>query len=343
MKKVAVCGGAGFIGWHLCKRLRADGHYVVAYDIKYPEFASQKEWPANEYHVFDLRNDRDYFAAFRWQEFDEVYQLAADMGGAEHVFSGKHDAEIVQNSARINLNILDVCHRAGVNKIFFASSACVYPTLPEWPHTTIYGNGSTQSNAACREEDAGNPDSPYGAEKLFSEVAYASYAKQYGMEVRIGRFHNIFGPYGTWQGGREKSPAAFCRKIAETPNGGTIDCFGDGEQTRSFLYVDEAVEGVLRLMESNFQGPVNIGSSEMVSINDLIAMIARKIAQKVIYTKPIPGPLGVRGRNSDNTLIEQKLGWKPTGKLIDGLIPTYNWISGQVEKRNKRLAEAGKG
>lgn len=324
MKKVLVAGGAGFIGGHLCQRLRDEGCYVVCYDIKYPEFAAQKDWPANEYHIFNLCNDVDYYAAFRWQEFDEVYQLAALMGGAEYIFVGKNDGEIMQNSARINLNVLEACRKAGVKKIFFSSSACVYNSMTE-----------------CREPLAGDPDSSYGYEKLFSEQLYLAYARQYDMQVRIGRIHNCYGPYGTWQGGREKAPAAFCRKIAEVEPGEAIECFGDGEQLRSFLYVGECVEGIVRLMESDFSGPVNLGSSEMVSINAMIGMLS-DISGKPFAINHIPGPEGVRARNSDNTLIQQKLGWKPSGKLRDGLEVTYRWIEGQVAKRNKRLAELGK-
>lgn len=321
MKKVAVCGAGGFIGWHLCKRLRADGHYVIGYDRKYPEFAPQAEWPMNEMHIFDLTNDVDYLAAFRWQEYDEVYQLAAEMGGAGYIFTGEHDAEIMQNSARINLNTLEACRRAGVKKVFFMSSACVYNSM-----------------TSCAEHLAGDPDSSYGYEKLFAEQLYLAYARQYGMEVRIARAHNIFGPYGTWQGGREKAPAAFCRKIAEVDDGGTIECYGDGEQLRSFLYVDECVEGIVRLMESDFTGPVNLGSSEMVSINALAGMIA-DISGKTFSIRHIPGPLGVQARNSDNRLCYEKLGWKPSQDLRAGLEPTYRWIADQVERRNKRLAE----
>lgn len=348
-KKIAVCGGAGFIGWHLCKRLRADGNFVVAIDRKYPEFAPQHEWPADEYHVFDLLNSVDYYSTIaRWQDFDEVYQLAAEMGGAGYIFTGEHDAEIMHNSARINLNVLEICRMAQVKKVFFASSACVYESLkPFTSLVTADADGKIKPvewlGQSCKEQDAGNPDSAYGWEKMWAEKLYAAYAQQHGMQVRIGRFHNVFGPYGTWQGGREKAPAAFCRKIAETEidNADGISCYGDGEQTRSFLFVDEAVEAVIRLMASDFQGPVNIGSSEMVTINTLISMLAN-ISGKTFGVNHIDGPLGVRGRNSDNTLIEQKLGWKPTGKLYDGLKATYPWVAEQVKKRNKRLAEIAK-
>lgn len=316
MKKIIVTGGAGFIGGHLCKRLRDDGHYVVVYDRKMPEFDFA---PANEYFVFDLRNSVDYYGSFRWQDASECYQLAAEMGGAEYIFSGENDANIMRSSALINLNVLEACRQANIKKVFFTSSACVY--------------ASTDSLFTTCEEGVGEiPDSDYGAEKLFSERLYLAYGRNYGMDVRIGRMHNIFGSYGTWRGGREKAPAAFMRKIAETPDG-IIECFGDGEQTRSFLHVSEAVEGIMRLMHSDFTGPVNIGSSEMVSINQMIEMLA-DIAQKDVSIEHIPGPLGVRGRNSDNTLIEQKLGWKPSMGLREGLEMTYPWIREQVEKAN---------
>lgn len=319
MKKAVVTGGAGFIGGHLCAKLKAEGRYVVAVDRKMPEFGFA---PADEYHVFDLRNPIEFYDQLRLQDADEVYQLAAEMGGASYVFTGENDAEIVHSSAMINLNVLEACHRYGVKKVFFASSACVYPSLNET---------AVKENIACRESFAGHPDSPYGAEKLFSETAYDAYARNYGMDCKVGRFHNIFGEYGTWHGGREKAPAAICRKIAEAGDGGTIDIFGNGKQTRSFLHASEAVEGVWRLMHSDFRGPVNIGSSEMVTIDALAGMIMR-VAGKHVGLKHIPGPIGVRGRNSDNTLIEAKLGWKPTATLRAGLEQTYPWIAAQVAK-----------
>lgn len=317
MKRIAVCGGAGFIGSWMCQKLRDEGHYVVAFDRKLPEFGFA---PAHEYNVFDLRNDVSFYGEFRWSAFDECYQFAAEMGGASYVFVGDHDAEIMHNSALINLNVLEACRRSGVKRVFFASSACVYPSL-----------GTNDWNAACREIDAGNPDSPYGLEKLFTESLCDAYARNHGMDIKVGRFHNIFGEYGTWRGGREKAPAALCRKIAEVAHGGEIEIFGDGKQTRSFLHASEAVEGVWRLMQSNWRGPVNIGSSEMVSIDRLAFMIG-EIAGKMFTINHIPGPLGVRGRNSDNTLIHEKLGWKPSLRLQLGLERTYPWIEMQVEK-----------
>jgi len=323
MKKIAILGGSGFIGSWMCQKLKDEGHYTVVFDRKMPEFG----WhPADEYNVFDLRNGVDFYSEFRWQDFDEVYQFAAEMGGASYVFTGEHDAEIMQSSAMINLNVLEACRRFGVKKVFFASSACVYPTLKDLRPTKDNGKG----NMACREQDAGHPDSPYGMEKLFSESLYDAYARNHGIDVKVGRFHNIFGEYGTWRGGREKAPAALCRKIAEASDGDEIEIFGDGQQTRSFLHVSEAVEGVWRLMQSDFRGPVNIGSSEMVSIDALAGMIMR-IAGKHVGLKHIPGPLGVRGRNSDNSLCEEKLGWKPTASLREGLAKTYPWIESQVK------------
>lgn len=326
MKKVIVTGGAGFIGGHLCKRLRDDGAYVVVYDRKMPEFGFA---PANEYFIFDLRNAPDFYGSFRWQDADELYQLAAEMGGAEYIFSGENDADIMRSSALINLNVLEACRQAEIKKIFFASSACVYGD-----QTEMDGEHYAGFSAACSEYMAGNPDSPYGMEKLFAEQLYLSYAKNHDMQVRIGRLHNIFGHYGTWKGGREKAPAAFCRKIAEVEHEeNSIDCFGDGDQTRSFLHVSECVEGIVRLVASDFAGPVNIGSSEMVSINSLITMLA-EISGKSFSVNHIPGPLGVRGRNSNNDLIEQQLGWKPSMSLRDGLEMTFPWIKEQVDKQH---------
>jgi GDP-D-mannose 3',5'-epimerase len=323
MKKAIVTGGAGFIGSWLCQKLRDEGMYVVAVDRKMPEFGFA---PADEYHVFDLLNPVDFYDQLRFQDADEVYQLAAEMGGATYVFTGEHDADIVHHSATINLHVLEACRRWKVPKVFFASSACVYPSLDpvkiKFDHV---------DNTACREEDAGNPDSPYGAEKLFSETLYDAYARNHGIDVKIGRFHNVFGEYGTWRGGREKAPAALCRKIAETPHGGDIEIFGNGQQTRSFLHVSEAVEGVWRLMQSDFSGPVNIGSSEMISI-DRLAFLIGEIAGKLFTITHVPGPLGVMGRNSDNSLIQEKLGWKPTATLREGLEKTYPWVAEQVEK-----------
>jgi nucleoside-diphosphate-sugar epimerase len=317
MRKVLVNGAGGFIGSHLVKRLRQEGFWVRGVDLKDPEFSPTE---AHEFIVGDLR---DYaLAAQAVQGIEEVYQLAADMGGAGYIFTGEHDACVMHNSATINLNTVEAGRKAGVKKFFYSSSACIYPER----------NQMDPENPVCSEASAypAAPDSEYGWEKLFSERIYMAYARNYGIQVRIARFHNIFGPEGTWQGGREKAPAAICRKVASAPAGGEIEIWGDGLQTRSFLYIDECLEGVRRLMESSFSEPVNIGSEEMISINGLAEM-AMKIAGRDLRIHNIPGPLGVRGRNSDNRLIMEKLGWAPSASLEDGIRKTYQWISAQVE------------
>jgi len=318
MKTALVCGAGGFIGSHLVKRLKKEGYWVRGVDLKFPEFANTE---ADDFIIGDLR-DQLLVKRVIDRGFDEVYQLAADMGGAGFVFTGDNDADIMHNSGMINMNVLDESFKRSVKKIFYSSSACMYPEH----------NQMDPNNPMCSEGSAypANPDSEYGWEKLFSERLYLAYARNKGMQVRIARFHNIFGPEGSWRDGREKAPAAFCRKVAETPTGGTIEMWGDGKQTRSFLYVDECVEGVRRLMGSDFQGPVNIGSEEMVSINRLAEMVM-EIAGKNQSINHIPGPLGVRGRNSDNTLIKDKLGWEPNYPLKNGLEQTYKWISDQVD------------
>lgn len=322
MQNVLVCGGGGFIGSHLVKRLKAEGCRVRAVDLKYPQFSKTA---ADEFIRADLREPR-VCADVVDTAFSEVYQLAADMGGAGFVFSGDNDADIMHNSALINLNMVEACYKAGVKKIFYSSSACMYPEY----------NQRDPDNPKCSEDSAypAAPDSEYGWEKLFSEHLYFAFMRNYGMNIRIARFHNIFGPEGSWNDGREKAPAAFCRKVAETPDGGEIEMWGDGLQTRSFLYIDECLEGIRRLMKSDFTGPVNIGSEEMVSINRL-AEVIMKIAGKKQSIKHIPGPLGVRGRNSDNRLIEEKLGWKPTAPLEEGLKKTYRWVEKMVNESRK--------
>lgn len=322
MKKALVCGAGGFIGSHLVRRLKKEGYRVRGADLKYPEYSRTQ---ADDFIIGDLR-DPATCRKVTDQPFDEVYQLAADMGGAGFVFSGDHDADIMHNSALINLNMVEACYRAKVKKIFYSSSACIYPEY----------NQRDPDNPRCSEDSAypAAPDSEYGWEKLFSERLYLAFARNYGMNIHIARFHNIFGPEGSWKDGREKAPAAFCRKVAEAPDGGEIEMWGDGKQTRSFLYIDECLEGVRRLMNSDFTGPVNIGSEEMVTINRLAEMIM-DIAGKKLTIKHIPGPLGVRGRNSDNRLIEQKLGWKPSAPLTDGLRETYRWIEKMVDADKK--------
>ena len=317
MSKLALVAGAGgFIGSHLVRRLKSEGFLVRGADLKHPEFGPSV---ADEFLLTDLREPSAAAAAVRG--VDEVYQWAAEMGGAGYIFTGDHDAAIVHNSATINLNVLEQGRLAGVPRYFFSSSACIYPEY----------NQLDPLHPNCREDSAypAAPDSEYGWEKLFSERLYPSYARNYGIDVRIARFHNIFGPEGTWRGGREKAPAAMCRKVAETPDGSSIDMWGDGHQTRTFLYIDECLEGVRRLMTSDFTGPVNIGSDELISLNDLAGM-AMNIAGKTLTIHHIPGPLGVRGRSSHNQLVWDKLGWKPSAPLRAGMEQTYRWIAAQV-------------
>ena len=316
MKRVLVLGAGGFIGGHLAKKLRSEGSYVVGVDIKKNEYGSA----CNEFIIGDLRRP-EICRNIISRMFNEIYQLAADMGGAGFIFSGEHDADILHNSAMINLNVLEAValYSASTTKIFYSSSACIYPEH----------NQMDPDNPVCVESTAypAYPDSEYGWEKLFSERLYLAFAKNKGIKVRIARFHNIFGPEGTWQGGREKAPAAICRKVIEATD--HIDVWGDGEQTRSFLYVDECLLGIEKLMASDFTGPVNLGSDEMVTINEL-AYMAMSMENKRLKINHIPGPLGVRGRCSDNALIQDKLGWRPSTKLIDGLRATYHWIHSQV-------------
>jgi GDP-D-mannose 3',5'-epimerase len=318
VKRALVCGAGGFIGGHLVRRLKDEGYWVRGVDLKHHEHAPTQ---ADEFVIGDLR-DQEVCRQITDRVYDEVYQLAADMGGAGYIFTGEHDADVMHNSASINLNMLHRVQQTGVGKIFYSSSACIYPAY----------NQEDPDNPKCSEESAypAAPDSEYGWEKLFSERLYASYWRNYGVQVRVARFHNIYGPLGTWQGGKEKAPAAICRKVAETPANGTIEIWGDGLQTRSFLYVDECLEGIRRLVESDFIGPVNIGSDEMVTINGLAEM-AMGIAGKKLQIKHIPGPLGVRGRNSDNRLIQEKLGWRPSSPLIQGMKITFDWINNQVQ------------
>ena len=344
-KSALVLGAGGFIGSHMVKKLRSEGYWVRGVDLNRPEFSKTQ---AHEFIQGDLR-DVDFvrrvleFRGFRNNfyhsvpdrlvgSFDEIYQFAADMGGAGFVFTGENDADIMHNSVQINLNVLE-CQRkqnerkeTNHTKIFYSSSACMYPEH----------NQLDPDNPDCREESAypANPDSEYGWEKLFSERLYFAYNRNHGIPVRVARYHNIFGPEGTWDGGREKAPAAICHKVARLPNeGGTIDVWGDGEQTRSFLLVDECVEATYRLVQSDFIGPVNIGSEEMVTINELVDTAAR-VSGKQVEKNHIEGPLGVRGRNSNNDLIREKLGWDYTQSLEEGIRKTYKWIQAQIKLEN---------
>lgn len=341
MKTALVCGAGGFIGNHLVSRLKKEGYWVRGIDLKDPEFSKTA---ADEFVTHDLRDYKMCERAVRFDgqqgnfynsvpdqyrlPFDEVYQLAADMGGAGFIFTGENDADIMHNSATINLNILDCIQKlnseCGENrtKVFYSSSACIYPEH----------NQLDPDNPNCEESSAypAAPDSEYGWEKLFSERLYLAYNKNHNIPVRVARFHNIFGPLGTWDGGREKVPAAVCRKVAQAPVKGEIEIWGDGTQTRSFLYIDECIEGIRRLMESDFQGPVNIGSDEMVTINKLVSMVC-DIGNKPLAMNHIPGPLGVKGRNSHNDLIDRELGWRPSSPLVKGLRQTYKWVAEQVE------------
>lgn len=324
MKKALVCGAGGFIGGHLVKRLKDEGFWVRGVDLKENEYGNNF---SDEFVLGDLRDPKVAVEAV-WG-MDEVYQLAADMGGAGYIFTGEHDADVMHNSAMCNLNVLNACEKTGIKKIFYSSSACMYPEY----------NQLDPENPKCSEDSAypAAPDSEYGWEKLFSERLYLSYHRNYGIKVRIARFHNIFGVKGTWKGGKEKAPAALCRKVAETPEGGTIEVWGDGAQTRSFLYIDECIEAIRRLMESDFTGPVNIGSEEMISINELAKLIIN-LSGKNISIKNIDGPTGVRGRNSDNKLIREKLNWEPSKPLVEGITLTYNWISKKVQQQKSTQA-----
>jgi len=320
MKKAIVCGAGGFIGGHLVKRLKKEGYWVRGVDLKNHEYVNTE---ADEFVKGDLRDPVLVNNVFDIA-YDEVYQLAADMGGAGFVFSGENDADIMHNSALINLNVVEACVKAETKKIFYSSSACMYPER----------NQLDPDNPNCAEGSAypADPDSEYGWEKLFSERFYLAASRNYGLDVRIARFHNIFGPEGSWKDGREKAPAAICRKVAEAKDGGEIEIWGDGEQTRSFLYIDECCEALLRLMQSEYKLPINIGSDEMVTINKLAEM-AMEISNKKLSIKHISGPLGVRGRNSDNKLIKQELGWAPSASLFDGLKVTFDWIARQLEQK----------
>lgn len=318
MKKAIVLGAGGFIGSHLVKRLKSEGYHVVGADLKHPEYSPTQ---ADEFLTGDLREAQFVERAISFQ-VDEVYQLAADMGGAGYIFTGQNDAHVMHNSALINLHVANECVVKKVGKIFYSSSACVYPER----------NQMDPDNPKCEENSVypAEPDSEYGWEKLFSERLYLSFSRNHGLSVRIARFHNIYGPEGAWNNGKEKAPAAICRKVAEAADDGTVEVWGDGKQTRSFLYIDDCLDAVRLLMKSSFVGPVNIGSEEMISINEFTHLVAR-ISGKKIAVKNISGPTGVRGRCSDNRIIEAELGWKPKFDLERGIKETFQWISKQVE------------
>jgi len=317
MKKILVFGAGGFIGHHLVTRLKNDGHWVCGVDLKYPEFSTTA---ADDFVLGDLSLLETY-DKIPVVDFDELYQLAADMGGAEYIFTGINDAKIMHNSSLINLNSAKFCISKKIKKVFFSSSACVYPMH----------NQLDPCNPICTEDSAypANPDSEYGWEKIFSERMYLSYARNYGLNVRIARYHNIYGPEGTFQGGKEKAPAAICRKVLTSDD--VIEIFGTGNQTRSFLYIDDCIDGTLALMNSEYNNPINIGSDEMVSISDLVDIVL-SIGEKKCAKRYITGPVGVMGRCSDNYLCKKEIGWSPVISLRDGLIKTYNWITTQLVK-----------
>lgn len=319
-KSAMVLGSGGFIGGHLVKRLKNEGFWVRGVDLKRNSYS---HGTADDFVLGDLRDPKFVESVFD-RKFDEVYQLAADMGGAGYIFTGENDASIMHNSAMINLNVLNAAYNRSCNTIFYSSSACMYPEH----------NQLDPDNPNCAEDSAypANPDSEYGWEKLFSERLFLAYNRNYGMNCKVARYHNIFGPEGTWDGGKEKAPAAVCRKVAVAENGSDIEIWGDGKQTRSFLYIDECIEGTVRLVRSEKSGPFNIGSDEMISINDLARMTIG-ISNKDLDIVNISGPTGVRGRNSDNRLIERELGWRPSAPLHSGMHKTYGWIRQQVESQ----------
>ena len=316
--KALVCGAGGFIGHHLVDRLKKDGYWVRGVDIKRPQYSETK---ADHFIICDLTNQMAVRALINGEKFNEVYQVAAEMGGAGYVFTGRNDANILHNSASINLNILNACYANNVSKVFFSSSVCMYPTKDGYQD--------------CRETAAypANPDSEYGWEKIFSERLYMAYRRNFGMQTHIARFQNTYGPETVWEGARAKAPAALCRKVALAENGGDVEVWGDGLQRRSFVFIDDVVEGIMRLMRSDFPGPVNIGSDRIVTIGEMVELIA-DIAGKKIKIKYVEGPVGPQDRGTSNQLIREKLGWAPSVPLYDGLYATYDWVLGQIRRYN---------
>ncbi len=324
MRKALVLGGGGFIGHHLINKLKDEGFWVRGVDLIKPAYCNTN---ADNFLTGDLCK-QDFCSAVIDQQFDEVYQLAADMGGAGYIFTGENDAVVMYNSASINLNVLNECYKKNISNLFYSSSACVYNEY----------NQLDPDNPNCKESSAypANPDSEYGWEKLFSERLYLAFNRNHNMNNKVARYHNIYGPLGAWNNGKEKSPAALCRKVAEAKNGGSIEIWGDGEQTRSFLFIDDCLEGTTRLLRSNHSGPYNIGSEEMISINNFVDLIA-DIAGKTIRKIHIDGPLGVRGRKSDNELIENDLKWSPKITLKEGIRRTYEWIEAKVKSNESDI------
>jgi GDP-D-mannose 3',5'-epimerase len=317
MKKALVLGAGGFIGSHLVKRLKKEGYWVRGVDLVEPAYSPTE---ADEFIVGDLRDVTVVERAID-EGMDEVYQLAADMGGAGYIFTGDNDAHVMHNSGLINLHVVNECVNKKVVKVFYSSSACVYPER----------NQMDPANPRCEEDSVypAAPDSEYGWEKLFSERLYFSFKRNHGLNAKVARFHNIFGPEGAWNNGKEKAPAAICRKVADADDEGTVEVWGDGKQTRSFLYVDDCLDAMRSLMESDFSGPINIGSEEMISINDFVGLVA-KVSEKNVTIKNIEGPTGVRGRSSDNRLIREKLGWEPNHDLQKGIVKTYTWVADRL-------------
>lgn len=316
MKRILVCGAGGFIGHHLVKKLVSQGHHVIGADLYHPAY---EKTSAHEFYVVDLRDQR-IVKHLLSQAIDEIYQLAADMGGAGYIFTGDNDADIMHNSCQINLNILDSMVDRGIKNVFYTSSACMYPRHNQTDYLT--------PNLCEDSAYPADPDSEYGWEKLFSERLYMTYARNYNLNCRIARLHNVYGPLGAYDNGREKSPAAICRKVINS--NGTVDIWGNGKQTRSFLYIDECITGILKIMESDYDKPLNLGSDYMISINGLTDMVS-EIAGKKIKINNVPGPIGVNGRNSDNTLIKSVLGWTPDNNLEYGLKQTYDWIKSRID------------